>query len=72
MPSSYKRVHVPKFCERCGKEEFEGTIWGKDFTRHLRVDSPEMSMICDHCKAPPKPLGGGFAMMETWPPTAKR
>lgn len=50
MVTAYKRVHVPRFCERCGKEEFEGWVFGEYRTRHLRADSPEMGMVCDHCK----------------------
>lgn len=52
MATKYQRVHVPKFCERCGKEEFEGVVWGRDATRHLRTELPHMGMVCDHCKPP--------------------
>ena len=44
-----RRVHVPHFCERCGKEEFEGRVFGRDRIRHLTARSGDRTMLCQEC-----------------------
>lgn len=48
MPSKMQRVYVPKFCEICGKEEFEGVVFGQDRARHLHAESGTREIRCDH------------------------
>jgi hypothetical protein len=64
MPlSTMKRVYVPKFCELCGKEEFEGIVFGRESVRHLHAQHDTRRIVCDHCANPPRtfrPLAAWF------------
>lgn len=55
MVTSYKRVHVPWYCELCGKETFHGFAFGREVSRQVYQDSPQAGMVCDHCKPPAPP-----------------
>ena len=44
-----RRQHVPYFCERCGKEEFEGRVFGQDRVRYLQAQSGDRTMLCNDC-----------------------
>ncbi len=54
--SSYQRVYVAKFCEQCGKEEFEGEVFGQFRTRRLRAQTDTRQILCDRCSGGPKPF----------------
>ena len=50
MVSKMRRKHVPYFCEGCGKEEFEGRVFGQDRVRHLQAQSGDRTMYCQDCR----------------------
>ena len=52
--SKYERVYVAKFCDQCGKEDFEGFVFGEWRTRHLQAESGTRKIICDRCRQGPK------------------
>lgn len=54
--TTFERVYVAKFCERCGKEEFEGVVFGQWRTRHLQAESGTRRIMCDRCRAEPRAL----------------
>lgn len=47
--SSFQRVYVERFCERCGKVEFEGQVFGKPVEHHLRAQTDTREILCDDC-----------------------
>lgn len=74
MRSTFERVYVPKFCEICGGEEFEGVVFGQESTRYLLARNPDRRMICMTCQNPPplKPLAmtalpSFYADLENYP-----
>lgn len=60
--SKMERVYVPFFCELCGKEAFEGRVFGREVERQVFAENGTRRMVCDHCKNPTRsfsiaPLG---------------
>lgn len=54
MRSKMERVYVPYFCERCGRTEFEGTVFGVFRVRHLQAEPENRTMLCNRCRDEPK------------------
>jgi hypothetical protein len=52
----YERVHVPYFCEQCGKETFEGVVFGREVSRQVAASGKDRRMWCNDCDPNPRPL----------------
>lgn len=56
MRTKMERVYVSYFCENCGKEEFEGTVFGVYRVRHLQAESGSRQLLCNRCRPQPMKL----------------
>ena len=51
--SKMQRVHVPFFCEGCGKESFEGYVYGRYTNRQVTASHGDRTMYCEECRPAP-------------------
>lgn len=52
--TKFQGVKVPYFCEECGKETFEGYVYGRYVNRQITASSPDRTMYCDDCRPAPR------------------